>query len=192
MWATWEDADQEAARNAALPRKRTVLDGADAALMRQALHHLNGMTRDESISNDCKLGIRLLRRARARAVSLLLPATPSLLRAGFGVNANFVRRVLVGTAPGLNPLLCSLNIPRGLKLVTTYLANDFFRGFGQTFWCCNPWSGACFLLAILNYDAWLALAVSFACVVAGLTASAAGTPHGIVALGLTQFDAMIR
>ena len=49
------------------------------------------------------------------------------------------RSLFTGTAPGLNTQLAKL--PIGLKEPVELLFNDFFRSFGNMYWCCNPWTG---------------------------------------------------
>lgn len=52
-------------------------------------------------------------------------------------------------------------LPAGLlRNAALYLVNDFFRSFGNMFWCCNPLSGLCFFLAVLVFEPFQACALT--------------------------------
>jgi urea transporter len=104
-------------------------------------------------------------------------------------------RSIVGTCPELNSSITKL--PWGLRQIVFFFLNDFFRSFGNLFWCCNPWSGICFLVAILVSDGpmsqnfFQASVAAEAVVVGTLTGNALGASKGMMQLGLLQFACIL-
>ena len=158
--------------------------GADATLARNALHDLHFLERGSVFTASQRAALRTLSTDASRAARLYAGNRLSLAEA-----CHLLRPYFVGTCPDLNGAIGRL--PNGLRQVAMYVFNDLLRSFGNVFWCCNPWSGLCFLLAIAVSSPFQAVVALVACVVGGLTGEALGAGRGMMALGLLQFNGII-
>lgn len=205
--------EQYSAGGAASVKKGGLLVRSDALLVREALYQLHNLVRDSGVSEAKLKAIRLISEDAERARKIFLAADmqqgglASAIDDGleiadyaFDSFLRMARPLLVGTCPGLNPAINKLPFP--MRPIAYYLMNDFFRSFGNLFWCCNPWSGVLFFFAIacssdpssgeVHSDASYQAAIcAVAVVVSGLTGELMGAGRGIMALGLLQFGCII-
>lgn len=162
----------------------TFLIGEDARLMRNALHNLRYLGRGPIFTAGERVGLRTLSTDAPRAARLYSGVRLNLVEV-----MTVLRPLLFGTCPDLNSLIKRL--PTGVRQPVMYIFNDVLRSMGNVFWCCNPWSGLCFLLAAYVTSSFQAIVMLVACVAGGLMGEALGAGRGMMALGLLQFNAII-
>jgi urea transporter len=113
-------------------------------------------------------------------------------RYGFRDHLLSIRPCFFGTASGLNAVikrkLACFPITRNL---TIFVFNDILRGYGNMYWCCNPWTGLLIFIALLLEDQFSALCCFVAVLASILWGRALGAPPILLELGLIQYRAIL-
>mmetsp|Transcript_25221 Transcript_25221/g.41761 ORF Transcript_25221/g.41761 Transcript_25221/m.41761 type:complete len:918 (-) Transcript_25221:453-3206(-) len=167
--------------------RNQLLRGDSALMVRGALYDTLQLGHGPLLSASQKRGLR----------SLASDPDLSNLSGNLGVDfavrkdaLRILRPYFVGTCPDLNSIIRTI-MPRPLHWLTLYIFNDLLRSYGNLFWCNNPWTGVCALLAIALTDRFFLVVSLVACVTSGLTGKAFGASRGATMFGLLQWASIL-
>ena len=180
---------------------KSLLMGGEAELMRDALLALVDFGHGHDFGAAHKRALRMLASNPGRARALYLAVdfrkkhgaldtlndAADVGKYGIATVLQMLRPLVTATAPGLNGEIQRL--PMGMRHVASY-ADEFFRSWGNMYWCCNPWSGLLFFIALLISSPFLAVAAAIGVMTSSLAGRALGAGIGLLKLGLLQFNAI--